>query len=101
MDCSPSGSSVHGILQASIMMWVAMPLPGDLPDLEIKPHISCISGGFFTDCTTGEIFRILYLLWKLSDDQETKSVCLKVCVYVGYISVCLYGVYIGMFVREK
>ena len=26
MDCSPSGSSVHGIPQARILEWVAMPL---------------------------------------------------------------------------
>ena len=32
-----SGSSVHGILQARILEWVAMPPSGDLPDLEIKP----------------------------------------------------------------
>ena len=25
MDCSPPGSSVHGILQARILMWVIMP----------------------------------------------------------------------------
>ena len=25
MDCSPPGSSVHGILQAKILEWVAMP----------------------------------------------------------------------------
>ena len=25
MDCSPLGSSVHGILQASVLEWVAMP----------------------------------------------------------------------------
>ena len=25
MDCSPPGSSVHGILQAGILKWVAMP----------------------------------------------------------------------------
>ena len=24
MDCSPSGSSVHGILQATILEWVAI-----------------------------------------------------------------------------
>ena len=35
VDCSLSGSSVHGILQARILEWVASP-PGDLPDLEIK-----------------------------------------------------------------
>ena len=25
IDCSPSGSSVHGILQARILEWVAIP----------------------------------------------------------------------------
>ena len=25
MDCSPPGSSIHGILQARILEWVAMP----------------------------------------------------------------------------
>ena len=25
MDCSPLGSSVHGILQARVLEWVAMP----------------------------------------------------------------------------
>ena len=43
MDCSPPGSSVHGILQAKIPEWFAMPssrgssLPGD------GTHISCVS----------------------------------------------------------
>ena len=36
MDCSPPGSSVHGILQASILEWVTIPSPGDLPDPEIE-----------------------------------------------------------------
>ena len=37
MDCSPPGSSVHGILQARILEWVAILFSRDLPDLEIKP----------------------------------------------------------------
>jgi len=37
MDYSPSGSSVHGILQARILEWVAISPPGDLPDTEIEP----------------------------------------------------------------
>ena len=32
MDCSPPGSSVHGILQARILEWVVFPSPGNLPD---------------------------------------------------------------------
>ena len=37
MDCSPSKSSVHGILQVRILEWVVIPFSGDLPDLEIDP----------------------------------------------------------------
>ena len=37
-DCSSPGSSVHGILQARILEWVAIPFPGDLPYLGIEPR---------------------------------------------------------------
>ena len=62
MDCSPPGSSVHGILQARILEWVPCSPPGDLPNPGIKPssHVSCIGRGFvlfcfvFTTSTTWE-----------------------------------------------
>ena len=38
MDGSPPGSSVHGILQARILEWVAMPSIGDFPDPGIEPE---------------------------------------------------------------
>ena len=37
MDCSPSGSSVHGILQHEYWSGLPCPPPGDLPDLGIEP----------------------------------------------------------------
>ena len=37
MDCSPQGSSVHGISWARILEWVAIPSPGDLPKTGIEP----------------------------------------------------------------
>ena len=36
MDCSLPGSSVHGILQARLLEWVAMSFSGDLPDPGIE-----------------------------------------------------------------
>ena len=42
MDCGPPGSSVHGILQARILEWVACPPPGDLPDPGTEP-VSLVS----------------------------------------------------------
>ena len=38
VDCIPPGSSVHGILQARILEWVAMPSPGHLPNPRIEPR---------------------------------------------------------------
>ena len=38
MDCSLSGSYVHGILWARILEWVAIPSPGGLPDPAIEPR---------------------------------------------------------------
>ena len=37
IDQSPPGSSVHGILQARILEWVAMPSSRDLPDPGLEP----------------------------------------------------------------
>ena len=37
MDCRPPSSSLHGILQARILEWVAMPFCRDLPDPKIRP----------------------------------------------------------------
>ena len=37
MDYSPPGFSIHGILQARILEWIAIPSSRDLPDSGIKP----------------------------------------------------------------
>ena len=42
VDCSPPGSSVHGILQARILEWLPCPPPGDLPDPGIEPCLFCL-----------------------------------------------------------
>ena len=54
MDCSPPGSSVHGILQARILEWVAMPSSrGSFPP-RYGTHFSCIAGEFFSTSATWE-----------------------------------------------
>ena len=48
-DCSPPGSSVHGILQARILECVAIPSPGDLLDPGTEPGFPALNAGrFFT-----------------------------------------------------
>ena len=52
VDCSPPGSSVHGILQARILEWVAMPSSRESRQPRNRTQISCIAGGFFTIWST-------------------------------------------------
>ena len=37
VDCSSPGSYVHGILQAGILKWEAIPFSGDLPNAGTEP----------------------------------------------------------------
>ena len=43
MDCSPPGSSVHGILQAGILEWVAISSSRGSSQPRDQIHVSCIS----------------------------------------------------------
>ena len=48
MDYIPSQSSVHGILQARILEWVAIPFSRGTSQPRDWTHISCTAGRFFT-----------------------------------------------------
>ena len=43
MECSPSGSSVHGILQARILEWVAMLSSRGSSQPRDQTRVSCVS----------------------------------------------------------
>ena len=53
MNCNPPGSSVHGIVQATILEWVAIPSPGDLPNPGIEPKFPQLQ----VDCLLSEKLR--------------------------------------------
>ena len=48
MDCSLPGSSVHGIPQARLLEWVAVPFSRGSSQPRDQTQVSCIAGGFFT-----------------------------------------------------
>ena len=55
MDCSWPDSSVHGILQARILEWVAMPSSRGSSQPRDWTHVSCIASGYFTIWATREV----------------------------------------------
>ena len=54
MDCSLPSSSVHGILQARILEWLAIPFSRGFSQPRNQIQVSHIAGGFFTDWATRE-----------------------------------------------
>ena len=54
MDCSPSGSSIQGILQATILEWVAISFSRESYRPRDRTLVSCISGRRFTLWATRE-----------------------------------------------
>ena len=56
MNCSPSGSSIHGVLQARILEWIAIPFSRGSSWPRDRTQVSFIAGRFFTIWATGKIF---------------------------------------------
>ena len=66
MDCSPTGSSVHGILQEC----VAVPFTRGSSQ---HTWVSCIAGGFFTTWAIRE--ALIYFNWRLITLQYCDGFC--------------------------
>ena len=65
MDCSPSGSSVHGIIQVRILEWVLMTSSRGSSPPSDRSHISCIGK------------RVLYHLGHLGRPNHIVDLMLK------------------------
>ena len=60
MNCRVTGFSVHGILQARIMEWIAIPFFRGSSQPRDRTLVSCITGRFFTIWATKQnISRVL------------------------------------------
>ena len=77
MDCSPPGSSVHGIFQQEYWGGLPCPPPGDLPDPGIEPTSltsSALAGRFFTTSASWEA-----LPHHTAAAAESLQSCLTLC----------------------
>ena len=48
MDCSTPFSSIHGILQARVLEWIAISFSRGSSQPRNRTGVSCIAGRFFT-----------------------------------------------------
>ena len=56
-DCCPPGFFVHGILQARILEWVAIPFSKRPSQPRDQTLVSCITGRFLTFWATGKSWK--------------------------------------------
>ena len=57
VDCSPPGSSVHGILQARILEWAAISFFRGTSPPRDRTQVSCTAGRFLTNWATREPYH--------------------------------------------
>ena len=82
------GSSVHGILQARILKWVAFPFSRGSSWLRNQTQVSCMADRFFT------IWATRY--------NSFKYICMYMCIYKCiYTCNYIYYIYIATFFPLK
>ena len=74
MDYILPGSSVHGILQAKILEWVAMRSSRGSSQPRDQTQVSHIAGRFFTSWATREAPIMLYVNWISIKLREMKKI---------------------------
>ena len=85
MDCNPPSSSVHGILQARLLKWVAIPFSRGSSQPRDRTQVSCIAGRFSTIWNTREAHWIYcHLCQRLVDHM-----CMGLFLHFTYISLSL------------
>ena len=60
VDYSPPGSSVHGILQARILEWAAIPFSRGSSQTRDQTWVFCIAGGLFTIWPPGKLVSLWF-----------------------------------------
>ena len=60
--CDPMDNTVHGILQARILEWVAISFSRGSSQPRNQTQVSCIAGRFFTNWATREAQHVHFLL---------------------------------------
>ena len=65
MDCSPPGSSVHGILQAKIQKWADVSFSRDSSQPRDQTWVSCITGRFFIHYVNSclQMVNLSFMFW--------------------------------------
>ena len=107
MDCSPPGSSVHGVLQARILEWVALPSSRGYSQPRDRTHVSYVScigrQVFYHQCHLGSLLspeetsihsRNSFELWNRPQTRFLVRICIMHCSSLHYMDTYIFqGLY--------
>ena len=85
MDCSLPGSSVHGIFQATILEWIAIPFSRGSSQPRGQTWVSCTASRLFTIWATREDSVYVYYITYVHIILHQISSVYCIYVYVYYI----------------
>ena len=83
VDCSPPGSSVHGILQARILEWIGISFSRGSSQLRDLTQVSCIAGRCFILWAT-----IFILVFKISIYELFRNTKIKITSHGNSYCIC-------------
>ena len=93
VDCSPLGSSVHGILQARIVEWVAIPFSRGSSWLRDWTQVSCTGRQILYEWATREALSTVQAIHKylltINEWKARHSVCV-------FFLECFSGIYYSL-----
>ena len=88
--------TVHGILQARILEWVALPFSMGSSQPRDWTQVSCITGGFFTSWTTREAQFLSYVVRKSKKNALRLDVCFLYVEVLEVVSLLFFGFIFAM-----
>ena len=84
MDCSLPGSSLHGILQARVLEWIAISFSRGSPQPRDRTHVSRIAGRRFNFWDTRKALVFPILLFSSISLHWSLKICLFVLISTCY-----------------
>ena len=96
-ECSPLGSSVHGILQARILELLPFPSPGDLPELGTEPRSPTLQVDSLLSKSPGRRLKYSSIIEYLLHARHSMiaisfhfyvNYVIHILCYMGYVNCC-------------
>ena len=96
-ECSPLGSSVHGILQARTLELLPFPSPGDLPELGTEPRSPTLQVDSLLSKSPGRRLKYSSIIEYLLRARHSMiaisfhfyvNYVIHILCYMGYVNCC-------------